>query len=183
MATTTKTRAKTRVPKSGMVSTPARTSTAATHFQAADYLPSDLFTASSPVPSISEVEYTQRLEKIQGQIRAVKIVQQNLTLSNELQVAEGISVQGQLSAAKNAVLYEKLNTQTVKLQQAQTTTQIEQAKLEGLNITLQGEQATLPLQQQTWDLRLEGLQVDIEHARRMLAEKRELLPKQIEVLS
>lgn len=81
------------------------------------------------------------------------------------------------------MLGEKLNTQTVKLEQARTQTDIERARLQGLQIALEGENRSLPLQQESWDLKLEGLQVDIEHARRMLSEKREMLPQTIEVLN
>lgn len=169
--------ATTRIPKASEVATNFKSRT--TDFRAADYIPSDLFTASSSAPSITEVEYTERLEKIQGQIRAVKIVQENLVLVKELHVAEGIAIQGNIEVAKNAVLSEKLNTQAVKLQQAQTQTDIERVRLQGQQITLQGENASLPLHQQTWDLKLEGLQVDIEHARRVLAEKRQLLPQEV----
>jgi DNA-binding FrmR family transcriptional regulator len=181
--TNTKRKATTRVPKSTSTARTTQTPRSAAAFKAQDYMPGDLFSASSAAPSLSEVEYTQRLEKIQGQIRAVKIVQKNLSLVNELHIAEGIGIQGQISAAKNAVLGEKLNTQTVKLEQARTQTDIERARLQGLQIALDGENRSLPLQQESWDLKLEGLQVDIEHARRMLSEKREMLPQTIEVLN
>lgn len=187
MATSTATRkpASTRVPRAPkpapMPTATAPTTGATAAFRAADYAPSDLFTASSNIPPITEDEFAARQQKIQGQIRAVKVVQSNLTLIRELQTAEGLGLEGQIVAAKNAVLAEKLTTQGIKLSQAQITTDIEKARLQGLEIDRQGERDSLPLRQETWDLKLEGLRADIDQARALLAEKRGQLPRTIDI--
>lgn len=183
--TATRTHAKTTVPRAPKATAPTGptfTPTGnATSFKAADYLPGDLFTASSNVPFISEAEFIERQEKIAGQVRAVKIVQGNLTLIRELQTAEGIGLEGHIIAAKNAVLGEKLITQGVKLQQAQVSTDIDRARLQGLEIDRVGERDSLPLRQESWDMKLEGLRADIDTARNLLAEKRAQLPRTIDV--
>lgn len=187
MATSTATRkpASTRVPrapKPAPMPTPtAPTMGNAASFRAADYAPGDLFTASSSISPLGEEEFAARQQKIQGQIRAVKVVQSNLTLIRELQTAEGLGLEGQIIAAKNAVLGEKLATQGIKLSQAQATTDIERARLQGLEIDRQGERDSLPLRQETWNLKLEGLQADINSARALLAEKRGQLPRTIDI--
>jgi hypothetical protein len=179
-ATTTVPRAPKSTATTATAATTTATSGAGQQFRAADYLPGDLFSASSNAPSLSAEDFAARQEKIAGQLRAVKVAQSNLTLIRELQTAEGIGLEGHIIAAKNAVLGEKLTTQGVKLQQQVTTTDIERARLHGLEIDRQGERDSLPLRQEAWDLKLEGLRADIDSARALLAEKRSQLPQTID---
>lgn len=144
-------------------------------FSADSYVPSDLFSDSSNVPYTNEGDFEARIERIKGQIRSVLIAQENLSLIKELHKAEGLGIDVNNQRAKNAIKLETGRTLAVQLQQEETKTSIEQAKLAELNTDLSGYQSQASLKGETWQLKLEGLRIDIDKAKILLERKREEL--------
>lgn len=144
-------------------------------FTADSYAPTDLFTDSANIPYIDENDFQARLERVKGQIRSVLIAQENLTLIKELHKAEGIGIDVNNQRAKNAIKLETGRGLALQLQQEETKTSIEQAKLAELTTDLSGYQSQASLKGETWQLKLEGLRIDIDKAKVLLERKREEL--------
>jgi hypothetical protein len=153
--------------------------TEAPKFKAGDYLPGDLFSASSSVPYLSESEYESYREQIRGQQRAIEIAQENLKLSRQILKSKGLAIDCEIEVSNNRIKLQDLTTTNVKLSQAQVKTSIEQAKLSELNHDLQGYTEQASLKQQTWNLKIEGLRHEIEVATHLLDEKRKAFQAQL----
>jgi hypothetical protein len=108
-------------------------------FKASAYLANDLFTASSPLEPMSEVDREAAKEKIAGQKRRMETVLENLGLNQLVIRAEGAYVGNLIEARKVDTQYQNLKTEDVKFLSAQVKTGIEQAKLEGIHHDLNGE--------------------------------------------
>lgn len=127
------------------------------------------YAVRSGVPSLSEQDYTARFEAVQGQLRATKIAQENARLDTEQLRIEELNLGTQLQETRNLIAGERIVTETVKLGQQQARTQLERAKLTGIQIDVAGEQAQLEPKQQLQDIRLQGARIDVEGSRALLA--------------
>lgn len=134
----------------------------------------------SGVPIVSEQEYNQRFEAIQGQMRATKLAQENAKLDREQLVIEELNLGTQLQATKNLIAGEKVVAETLKLNQWQTRTELERVKLQGIQIDVNGERALLQPKQELQDIRLQGTQIDVEGSRALLQPQREKWALQLE---
>lgn len=143
------------------------------HFVAGEYLATNLFSVSSTVPSISEESHRQTVEHIKGQIRAVDLSQNNLTLNRQLLKAEGMSFDCQNEALNNQVKLQDIRTTGVRLQQSVVKTQIEESELGELHHDLTGHTEQAALKQQTWKLKLDGIRETIDYGRQLLELRRE----------
>ena len=132
------------------------------------------------VPVVSEQEYNQRFEAIQGQMRATKLAQENAKLDREQLVIEELNLGTQLQATRNLIAGEKVVAETIKLNQWQARTELERVKLHGLQIDVNGEQALLQPKQELQDIRLEGAQIDVAGSRALLEPQREKWALQLE---
>lgn len=151
-------------------------------FKASNYLANDLFSASSPVEPMSEVDRESAKEKIAGQKRRMETVLENLGLNQLVIRAEGAYVGNLIEARKVDTQYQNLKTEDVKFLSAQTKTGIEHAKLEGLQHDLNGESQSAALKGESWQLKLDGLSTDLNHARKLLDHKKEQLAAQLVAL-
>lgn len=134
----------------------------------------------SGVPIVSEQEYNQRFEAIQGQMRATKLAQENAKLDREQLVIEELNLGTQLQATKNLIAGEKVVAETIKLNQWQTRTELERVKLQGIQIDVNGERALLQPKQELQDIRLQGAQIDVDGSRALLEPQREKWALQLE---
>lgn len=151
-------------------------------FKASNYLANDLFSASSPLEPMSEVDREAAKEKIAGQKRRMETVLENLGLNQLVIRAEGAYVGNLIEARKVDTQYQNLKTEDVKFLSAQTKTGIEHAKLEGLQHDLNGETQSAALKGESWQLKLDGLTTDLSHARKLLDHKKEQLAAQLVAL-
>lgn len=134
----------------------------------------------STVPSITESDYTQRFEAIQGQLRAEKIKQENLKLDREEQVSVGLQNEVQLQATKNLIIGEKAVTESVKLNQQQSRTELERVKLQAIDLDVTGERSLLEPKQELNQIRLQGAQIDVQGSRALLEPQRQKWALQLE---
>jgi len=156
-------------------------STTAPQFAASGYLATDLFEASSSLPSIDTATYESRLETIKGQQRAVHLVRENLNLNRSILQAEGASVQCENEGVSNDIKRQDLATNRVKLQQSQVKTGIESARLTELSHDLNGYQQQASIKGQMWEVKLEGLMDDLQVAQNLLQAKKQALQQQLKV--
>jgi hypothetical protein len=156
-------------------------STTAPQFAASGYLATDLFEASSTLPSLDTVTYESRLETIKGQQRAVHIVRENLNLNRSILQAEGASVQCENEGVSNDIKRQDLATNRVKLQQSQVKTGIESARLTELSHDLNGYTQQANIKGQMWEVKLEGLMDDLQVAQNLLQAKKQALQQQLKV--
>ena len=134
----------------------------------------------STTPSISEGDYTQRFEAIQGQLRAEKIKQQNLKLDLEEQLSAGLHNEVQLQATKNLISGEKIVTESIKLNQQQSRTELERVKLQAIDLDVAGERSLLQPKQELNQIRLQGAQIDVAGSRALLEPQRQKWALQLE---
>lgn len=132
------------------------------------------------VPVISEQQYNQQFEAIQGQMRATKLAQENAKLDREQLVIEELNLGTQLQATKNLIAGEKVVAETLKLNQWQQRTELERVKLQGIQIDVNGERALLQPKQELQDIRLQGTQIDVAGSRALLEPQREKWALQLE---
>ena len=78
-----------------------------------EYLPQNLFTASSNVPVVSKADFEQHKETLAGQMRSVDLLHDNLKLVLGLHQAEGIQIQDAIQQEKNRTLLGQLMEQEV----------------------------------------------------------------------
>lgn len=152
-------------------------------FKASTYLANDLFTASSSLEPMSEVDREAAKEKIAGQKRRMETVLDNLGLNQLVIRAEGAYVGNLIEARKVDTQYQNLKTEDVKFLSAQTKTGIEQAKLTGLQHDLNGETQSAALKAESWQLKLDGLSTDLTHARKLLDHKKEQLALSLQAIT
>lgn len=164
----------------------------ASKVQSNNLYPDSAFTVRGGIPQLSDDERDSRILAIHQQNNALKVAQENHKLDREIEVSKGLAIETQIQTAKNSVTAERLNTESVNLEIAQTQTHIQVEKLEGFNIKLEieqtknsisqaqlsnerielkGEQGLLPYRQQLWDMRLENLALDVQSARTVLDNK------------
>ena len=135
----------------------------------------------STVPVTTEQDYTQRFAAIQGQLRSEKIRQENLKLDKEIAVSGGLQNEVELQNTKNLIVGEKAVTESVKLNQQQSRTELEWVKLQGINIDVAGERSLLQPKEELNQIRLEGAHIDVEGSRRLLEPQREKWALQFEM--
>ncbi len=128
---------------------------------------------NSGLPVVSPQEFAQRFEQLSGQERAAKLAQKRATVDFEYSKAQGIQAKAQVQDAKNLVTLEGVNLETQHLAAAQVQTQIAAAKVEAVNIDLQGERSMLPLAQDAWAIRAEKSSIDNAGERALLEPRRE----------
>lgn len=136
------------------------------------YLANDLFNVSSSVEPQSESDRETAKQTIAGQKRRIETVIDNLALNRLVIRAEGEYVGNLIEATKVDIKRQDLATEGVKLQGAVTKTGIEQAKLTGLQHDLNGETRSADLKGESWNLKIEGLEADVSHARQLLDAKK-----------
>ena len=141
-------------------------------FTASDHFSPSLWEADSSVPYITESAFEERLERIKGQQRSVKIAQENLVLNRECLKAEGLYLQGVGVLVDNQVERQRIATKGVKLEQEKVKTRIEEAKLGGLQIDLEGQNRQNAISAQTWEVSLELLGTSLQQKRLELGAKR-----------
>ncbi len=151
-------------------------------FRASSYLANDLFNVSSSVEPQSEADRETAKQTIAGQKRRIETVIDNLALNRLVIRAEGEYVGNLIEATKVDIKRQDLATEGVKLQAAVTKTGIEQAKLTGLQHDLKGETRTAELKAESWNLKIEGLEADVNHARQLLDAKKADLSAKIKGL-
>lgn len=134
----------------------------------------------SGVPIVSEQEYNQRFEAIQGQMRGTKLAQENAKLDREQLVIEELNLGTQLQATKNLIAGEKVVAETIKLNQWQARSELEKVKLQGIQIDVNGERALLQPKQELQDIRLQGAEIDVTGSRALLEPQREKWALQLE---
>lgn len=152
-------------------------------FLASGYLANDLFTPSSSLEPMSEVDREAAKEKIAGQKRRMETVLDNLGLNQLVIRGEGAYVGNLIEAKKVDTLYQNLKTEGVKFVSAQIKTDIEEAKQAGLQHDLVGETKSAELKGESWELKLDGLSTDIGHARKLLEHKKEQLALNLQAIT
>jgi hypothetical protein len=152
-------------------------------FLASGYLAADLFTASSSLEPMSEVDREAAKEKIAGQKRRMETVLENLGLNQLVIRGEGAYVGNLIEAKKVDTLYQNLKTEGVKFVSAQIKTGIEEAKQAGLQHDLTGETKSAELKGESWQLKIDGLTTDLNHARALLANKKEQLALSLQAIT
>ena len=135
----------------------------------------------STIPVTSEQDYTRRFAAIQGQLRSVKIQQENLKLDKEIAVSGGLQNEVTLQETKNLIIGEKVVTESVKLNQQQSRTELERVKLQGIQLDVTGERSLLQPKQELNQIRLQGVQIDVEGSRALLEPQREKWALQFEM--
>ncbi|MEL6776514.1 MAG: hypothetical protein AAFO06_04595 [Cyanobacteria bacterium J06597_16] len=110
--------------------------------------------------SISAQDFTAQFEAHAGQTRAAQLMQARAKTDKEFAIAQGLQIEADVQIAKNAVTAEGVNLQGQKLALAQTQTQLESVKVQGVQIDVAGEQALLPLRQESWDIKAQEMQID-----------------------
>lgn len=138
------------------------------------------YTVRTGVPVISEQDYNQQFEAIQGQMRATKLAQENAKLDREQLVIEELNLGTQLQATKNLIAGEKVVAETIKLNQWQARTELEKTKLQGIQIDVNGERSLLQPKQELQDIRLQGAQIDVNGSRALLEPQRQKWALQLE---
>lgn len=152
-------------------------------FKAANYLANDLFTASSSLEPMSEAERGIAKEKIAGQKRRMETVLDNLGLNQLVVRGEGAYVGNLIEAKKVDTLYQNLKTESIKFVSAQLKTGIEEAKQAGLQHDLVGETRSAELKGESWSLKLDGLNTDLNHAKALLTHKKEQLAQNLQAIT
>lgn len=152
-------------------------------FLASGYLANDLFTASSSLEPMSEVDREAAKEKIAGQKRRMETVLDNLGLNQLVIRGEGVYVGNLIEAKKVDTLYQNLKTEGVKFVSAQIKTGIEEAKQAGLQHDLVGETKSAELKGESWQLKIDGLTTDLNHAKALLANKKEQLALSLQAIT
>lgn len=152
-------------------------------FLASDYLANDLFTASSSLEPMSEVDREAAKEKIAGQKRRMETVLDNLGLNQLVIRGEGAYVGNLIEAKKVDTLYQNLKTEGVKFVSAQIKTGIEEAKQAGLQHDLTGEAQSAVIKGESWQLKIDGLTTDLNHAKALLANKKEQLALSLQAIT
>ena len=152
-------------------------------FSATTYLANDLFTASSSLEPMSEVDREAAKEKIAGQKRRMETVLDNLGLNQLVIRGEDAYVGNLIEAKKVDTLYQNLKTEGVKFVSAQIKTGIEKAKQAGLQHDLKGETKTAELKGESWQLKIDGLSTDLNHAKALLANKKEQLALSLQAIT
>lgn len=138
------------------------------------------FGVRTNIPSISEQDYTQRYAAIQGQMRAQRLNQENLKLDKEVAVSQGLQAEVSLQQTKNLITGEKAVTESIKLNQQQTRTELERVKLQSIELDVSGERALLQPKQELNQIRLEGAQIDVNGSRTLLEPQRQKWALQLE---
>ncbi|MEM9006971.1 MAG: hypothetical protein AAGE59_26015 [Cyanobacteria bacterium P01_F01_bin.86] len=139
------------------------------------------YTVRTGVPVISEQQYNQQFEQIQGQMRATKIAQENAKLDREQLVIEELNLATELQGTKNLIAGEKVVAESVKLNQWQQRSELERVKLRAVQIDVDGERALLQPKQELQDIRLEGTQIDVDGSRSLLKPQKEKWALQLEM--
>lgn len=152
-------------------------------FKASGYLANNLFTASSSLEPMSEVDREAAKEKIAGQKRRMETVLDNLGLNHLVIKAEGVYVGNLIEAKKVDTQYQNLKNEDVKFVSAQIKTGIEEAKQAGLQHDLNGETKNAELKGESWALKIDGLTTDVNHARALLAIKKEQLAQNLQAIT
>ena len=122
---------------------------------------------------ITADEFVQRFEALSGQERSAKLMQKRGDVDIAYAQAQGKAIQSQVEHAKNLVTAEGINTQTARLAYAQTQTQLEQVKVQSLQIDVAGQSALLPHQQQAWDIKEQEMVIDNQGAANLLEPRRQ----------
>lgn len=142
----------------------------------------DQIISDTPVDSIgegiaetSEGDFHQSIARIQGQISTVKVEQERWKLQKEIYKREGLRVEAETEKVNTLIKVQNWNTAQVKLSQAKTQTAIEQTKLSTMERDLRGYRDESSLKSTAWDLKIEGLQTDIDLARQLLHQKKQAL--------
>ena len=169
-AKTPKTKATTKVSRTTKTtpttSAPAVQSPApAAPVQSSLQLSSQLHPGLTPM---SADQYVQQFEALSGQERDAQLMAKRADVDKAYAVAQGKAIQVQVENAKNLVTAEAINLQTAKLSYAQTQTQLEQVKVQSVQIDVAGEQALLPHKQQAWDIRSQEMAIDNQGATSLL---------------
>lgn len=152
-------------------------------FLASGYLANDLFTVSSSLEPMSEVDREAAKEKIAGQKRRMETVLDNLGLNQLIIRGEGAYVGNLIEAKKVDTLYQNLKTEGVKFVSAQIKTGIEEAKQAGLQHDLTGETKSAELKGEGWQLKIDGLNTDLNQARQLLTHKKEQLALNLQAIT
>lgn len=150
----------------------AQTTSASTLDRSA-LLPSDMFTASSPLQPLSEDQARAELDKIAGQGRRLDIRQANEGLVQKVAKLDQAAAQTAVEETKALTGWEKHQQALVALQAAQIDTQSVGQDLQQSTDRLEFKSAQTKLNKETSDIRLQGLTAARDHNLRMLDTQRQ----------
>jgi hypothetical protein len=128
-----------------------------------------------PLEVVTEGEYSQLSEELQGLKRCAKLVGEEYDLQAEIYKSEGKRIVAETEKVNVQTKLQGYQQASLKLQQAQTKTQIEQVHLQTVQRDLLGYREESQLKSDTWDIKLDNLRNDVALAREAFAQKRQAI--------
>lgn len=124
------------------------------------------------VRPISDERFHQDLERVRQQVNAIKLDQERWKLQREMYKKEGFRVEAETEKISTLTKVELWNNAQVRLAQAKTQGAIESTKLQMQQADLTGNRQELGMKRSAWQMKLEGLQTDLNMAQQVLAQKK-----------
>jgi hypothetical protein len=150
-------------------------------FKASNSLPTDLYTPAADVPSISEGESQGKIEHIKGQQRALDVARENVKVAEKLYSVEEAVSKASVAKVKSEIGWEKYRGELINLEiQKIKTESTAQNKLQA-QAQYEFDVKQTQFHQQALDIKAEGLEADVKHARSLLDLKLEAFGKELQV--
>ena len=162
MATKTK---KTKTAKKGDIN--------GQNFKAADVIPTDIYTPSANIPSISDTEAEQRSNQIDGQRRALAVATKNQGVVSDAWKLEAAFAATATEEVKAQTGWEKHRASLVMLDAAKVSTLKATERLTQAQNSLKAEEENTGYIQQTDSYKTEGYRTEAAHTKELLGFKKE----------
>jgi len=151
------------------------------NFSASNSLPTDLYTPASNVPSMSEGESQERIEHIKGQQRALDVAKENVKVVERLYSVEEAVSKASIAKVRSEIGWEKYRGELLNLEiQKIKTDSTAQQKLQ-VQAQYDFDVKQTQFHQEALNIKAEGLQADVNHARSLLELKIETFDKELQI--
>ena len=129
----------------------------------------DIFRDTTNIPETDPVSHAKQIQSLEGKSRTLDIAEHQLKLANRLTKLEKLILEGENLGLENAIVIENGNALGAQLQQAQAKTQVELAKLAGLQHDVRGYRGLAGLNGRKWDIQLKQMELELELQQQNLA--------------
>lgn len=121
--------------------------------------PDSLFYDTTNLRETDPVAHARQIQSLDNKARTLDIVERQLKISNRLSKLQRLSLEGENLELENQIVSQDRYTIAAQLEQSKAKTQIELAKLEGLNADVRGYRGLAGLNSQRWDMTLRQMEL------------------------
>lgn len=121
--------------------------------------PDSLFYDTTNLRETDPVQHARQIQSLDNKNRTLDIVERQLKISNRLSKLQKLQLEGQNLELENQIVIQDGSTIAAQLEQSKAKTQIELAKLEGLNADVRGYRGLAGLNSQRWDMTLRQMEL------------------------